>query len=62
MFNMLKKLFSSENDRTVDAINKESAHMLRSAAKQAKRNNDLLKKNGITLQIFIASGGDERGH
>lgn len=41
----------------VDALKKEAHKSIAQADKSAKRLNALLKANGITLQINIATGG-----
>lgn len=63
MFNTLKKiLFPSITDKRVATINADSKQMLQHATVRAKRHNDLLAKNGVTLRIYIATGGDHRVH
>lgn len=61
--NKLRKLFSKENDRVVREILDENIAKNYEAAAQARSLNELLKKNGVTLQIVISTGGDRRyGH
>ncbi len=63
MLNMLKRLFLSRpTDEKVAAINEERRAILQDVSKVAKRHRDLLKKNGVALQIYIATGGDKHGH
>lgn len=63
MMKLLKKiLFPSETDERVRSINRESTEMLNNAEEKARRHNELLKRNGVTLRIYIATGGDHRGH
>lgn len=63
MIRMLKKLlFASETDNQVKAITKESQSILEDTSRTAKRHKALLDKNGFTMKIYIASGGDSRGH
>lgn len=60
---LFKKLFTREVDRQVDAIFHDEVHpQLKSADASASSLNRLLKKNGVTLQIYVATGGDKRGH
>ncbi len=59
----LKKLFLSRiTDSQVDAINAESESILDVASQKTQSQIDLLKKNGVTLRIFIATGGDHHEH
>lgn len=63
MLDFLKKLFlPSATDSQVNAINAESKALLKDAAKVAKSHRDLLKRNGVSMQIVIAAGGDKHGH
>lgn len=63
MLHMLKRLFLAKpTDQTVDRINSESRAVLEDTSTVSKRYRDLLKKNGVALQIYIATGGDKRGH
>jgi predicted sulfurtransferase len=58
---LLKKLFTQKaTDQRVDAIYEDVTHKLEDTAKVAKRHRDLLQKNGVTLRIYIATGGDKR--
>ncbi len=60
MAGLLRKLFTREVDRQVEAIyNDEVSQPLHKAGKTADSLNRLLKKNGVTLQIYIATGGDK---
>lgn len=56
----LKRLFSKDTDVYVDKIFKDASKQIRSTAKVAKIQRDLLQKDGITMQIYIATGGDRR--
>lgn len=63
MLRLIRKLFSKEVDRKVDAIFADEINpSLKSADKTAASLTTLLKKNGVTLQIYIATGGDKHGH
>lgn len=63
MLETLKRiLFPSRTDRVVKKYNDESEAMLKEAARVAKSHRDLLRKNGVALQIYIATGGDKHGH
>lgn len=57
---MLRKLFTNDTDRQVAEIYKDAKKDFDSTAKIAKGHRDLLRKNGVTMQIFIATGGDHR--
>lgn len=56
----LKYIFSKEVDKQVDATLKEVTTAAKGSAKSSKKLEQLLKKDGITLQIYIATGGDKR--
>jgi hypothetical protein len=57
----LKMLFVPKyTDKKVDAINLETQKLLADAAKTAARYNRLLKKNGVTMRIAIATGHGDR--
>jgi hypothetical protein len=43
-----------------DAILNESIKAIDSTAKSAKKLENLLKANGVTLQILVATGGSKR--
>lgn len=59
---MLKKLFSaSYTDRKVAEIHEDTEKKLAETSQAVARYNSLLKKNGVTMQIVIAAGGDH-GH
>lgn len=63
MFKALRKIFTKEVDRQEAAIlDKAVTPSLRSAGQTADSLHRLLKKNGITLQIYVATGGDKHGH
>lgn len=54
----LRKIFDPKvTDKKVKAISKEANDVIKDASKRIQSHNDLLKKNGVTLRIFIASGG-----
>jgi hypothetical protein len=62
MLHLLKKLFlPSYTDKEVASINDESKRILHESDVRVKRHNQLLAKNGVTLRIYIATGGDHRG-
>lgn len=56
----LKRMFSKETDIYVDKIIKDASKQIRSTAKVAKKQRDLLQKDGITMQIYVATGGARR--
>lgn len=59
---LLKKIFlPSETDKQVEAIHADSRDILNDASVRAKRHKELLDKNGFTMRIYIATGGDHRG-
>lgn len=61
MMALLKKLFTHKaTDQKVDAIYKDVSHKLEDTAKVAKSHRDLLQRNGVTLRIYVATGGDRR--
>lgn len=61
MLELLKKLLlPSTTDKQVEAIKKESKKILEDANRTAKRHKMLLDKNGFTMRIYIATGGDHR--
>lgn len=49
-----------KTDEKVDSIHEDTARILGEAADEAKQLRDLLRKNGVTMQIYIATGGDRR--
>lgn len=55
---MFKRLFTNKTDRQVDKLNQESLQKIQATGLVAKRHADLLKKNGVSMRIFIATGGD----
>lgn len=55
-----RKIFNNKTDAKVNAILKSTEKTSQETAVVAKDLHDLLKKNGVTLQIFIATGGDRR--
>ncbi len=62
MLRMIKRLiFPSITDKQVSAITKRSEEMLDDTSRIARRHKQLLDKNGFTMRIYIASGGDKRG-
>lgn len=57
----LKKLLTKETDRRVDLIfEHEIKKPLKDTARTAKKITRLLEKDGVTLQIYIATGGDRK--
>lgn len=56
----LRYIFSKEVDKQVDATLKEVTVAAKGSSKSSKKLEQLLKKDGITLQIYIATGGDKR--
>ena len=61
MKQLLKRIFSKDTDRRVDYIfSKQIQQPLRDTAKTAKKIRDLLEADGVTLQIYIAGGGDRK--
>lgn len=59
----IKKLvLPGETDRRVDSINAESKAMLEDAAERARRHNEVMKKNKFSFNIFVGTGGNDRGH
>lgn len=63
MISVLKKLFGKDTDRRVTHITTTQIHKpLEEAGISAEKLTKLLKKNGVTMQIYIATGGDKRGH
>jgi len=62
MFVLLKKLFLPKvTDRKVDTIFVKAKSELENTSRTARRHEELLKKNGFMMGIYIASGGDNRG-
>lgn len=57
---LLVKLFTHKTDKIVEEIHEKNRQDLKAASKEAKALKDLLKKNGVSMQIFIATGGDHR--
>lgn len=51
------RLFTHETDRQVHAIVEPVREQLKDTAKIAKKQRDLLRKDGVTMQIVIAAGG-----
>jgi hypothetical protein len=63
MTNLLKRLFSPKyTDKKVAAIHAETKKILDSASETSKRQKELLEKNGLSMLIVIATGGDKHGH
>lgn len=56
----LRHIFSKDTDKKTDAIYNEVSEIAKKSADSSKRLEKLLKKNGVTLQIYIATGGLER--
>lgn len=56
---MLKQLFvPGYTDKQVKAVHKDTLEKLQQVDKAADSYNKLLKKNGVTMQIVIAAGGE----
>lgn len=49
-----------KTDQKVHDIHEDTDKILKDTAKEAKQLRDLLRKNGVTMQIYIATGGDHR--
>lgn len=60
MILILRRMFSKDTDIYVDKIIKDASKQIRSTAKVAKKQRDLLQKDGITMQIYVATGGAHR--
>lgn len=58
--NIFRRLF--DTDRKVAEIQAHNEKVAKDAAKAALGLKRLLAKNGVTLQIYIATGGDKHGH
>ena len=58
--NFLTKLFTNETDRKVAEIQAHNAKVAKDTTKVARDLTRLLKKDGITMPILIATGGDKR--
>lgn len=56
----LKRLFTNETDRKVAEIQAHNAKVAKATSKAGLDLKKLLAKNGVTLQIYIATGGDKR--
>lgn len=50
----------SKTDNQVDAIYEESKAILEERSRMARRHKELIDKNGFTMRIYIATGGDHR--
>jgi predicted ribonuclease YlaK len=46
----------------VEALKKKAHQSAEKASRDINKLNDLLRANGITLNISIATGGHKRGH
>jgi DNA-binding winged helix-turn-helix (wHTH) protein len=53
-------LFGRKKDKIIENIAEENSRRAAEAAQSAKALRDLLRKDGITLQIYIATGGGKR--
>lgn len=64
MFELFKKNNhrKSIQDPKVDALKEKIGAHAAKAAKSANKLNRLLEANGITLRIYIATGGKNHGH
>lgn len=59
----LKRLFVPHyTDKKVAAIHTENQKLFTESAVVAERYNKMLKKNGVTMRIAIASGHADKGH
>lgn len=63
MFNFFKKKIIRQpiQDPKVDAYKQAVSRHAGTAHKSAKKLNELLEANGITLRIYIATGGKHHG-
>lgn len=57
----LRHIFSKDTDKKTDAILDEVSVIAKKSADSSKRLEKLLKADGVTLQIYIATGGLDRG-
>lgn len=56
----LRLLFTRQADDIVEAIHSGNEAKLKATSKEAKQLRDLLRKNGITMQIYVATGGGKK--
>lgn len=60
MMETLKKIFlPSYTDNIVEPMTEDAQREFKATAKVAKSHRDLLKRNGVTLQIMVGAGGDK---
>lgn len=63
IFRTIRKIFDPKyTDMKVEAIKDQNRKVFEDTDRVAKRHVNLLKKDGIMMRIYIASGGDHRGH
>jgi hypothetical protein len=61
---MISKWFAKfkARKREIEAINAENKKTVAGAGESAERLSALLKKNGVTMQVIVATGGDNHGN
>lgn len=60
MMETLKKIFlPSYTDNIVEPMTEDAQREFKATAKVAKSHRDLLKRNGVTLQIMVGAGADK---
>lgn len=60
MMDTIKKLFlPSYIDNIVDPMTEDAQREFKATARVAKSHRDLLKRNGVTLQIMVGAGADK---
>lgn len=59
IFKLLRKIFSNDTDREVAQIVDPVRKQFKKTALTAKEQRDLLRKNGVGLQVVVATGGIE---
>lgn len=60
MMETIKKLFlPSYTDDIVESLERDTQREFKATAKVAKSHRDLLKRNGVTLQIMVGAGADK---
>lgn len=55
-----RKLATKETDRKVAEIVEPVRAQIQETGKTARRQRDLLRLDGVTMQIYIAKGGDKK--
>lgn len=59
IFRTIRKIFDTRyTDREIQSIQADTTKKLEDTSTVAKRHVELLKKNGVMMQIYIATGGD----